>query len=134
MYKYLCFPVVATGVNLILAFLFSNYASKASATSLMHAQHERGIIGKDDKDVEYNDYCMAPSIVPHNISVGGPVAAANDPYLRQMPNMNFKAYVRPDVSTFYREEPGSRQPSPHNFNGQAGKFINMSPDRLGLYW
>ena len=26
------------------------------------------------------------------------------------------------------------QPTSHKFNGQAGKFVNLTPDRLGLYW
>ena len=38
------------------------------------------------------------------------------------------------VSTFYEKEEGALQPSPHAFNGQAGKFVNLTPERLGLYW
>ena len=43
-------------------------------------------------------------------------------------------YVRPDISSFYREPPGSRTAVKSSFNGLAGKFINMSPEHLTLYW
>jgi len=43
-------------------------------------------------------------------------------------------YTRADISSFYREEPGSRTEVKPKFNGQAGKFINISPFRLDLYW
>ena len=47
-----------------------------------------------------------------------------------------QVYVQPDVSTFYNEPPGTsdRQPLKMRFNGQAGKFINLSPTYLTLYW
>lgn len=46
----------------------------------------------------------------------------------------FNAYKRADISSFYQDAPGSRQETEPIFQGQAGKFINMSPDRLDLYW
>jgi hypothetical protein len=57
-----------------------------------------------------------------------------DPMLQQMPDVDFKAYVRQDISSFYGEKPGSRTEQKPSFNGQAGKFVNMSPERLSLYW
>jgi hypothetical protein len=57
-----------------------------------------------------------------------------DPMLQQMPDVDFKAYVRQDISSFYGEEPGSRTEKKPSFKGQAGKFVNMSPERLSLYW
>jgi hypothetical protein len=59
-----------------------------------------------------------------------------DPMLKPMPETDFEAYELSDsIATFYGQEPGSsmkeRKPS---FKGQAGKFINMSPDRISLYW
>jgi hypothetical protein len=49
----------------------------------------------------------------------------------------FMAYKVPDVSTFYKEDFDNgmrrRKVSP-SFNGMAGKFINMSPNKLVLYW
>ena len=38
------------------------------------------------------------------------------------------------VAKFYKKEKGTMQPSSHAFNGQAGKFVNLTPERLGLYW
>lgn len=57
-----------------------------------------------------------------------------EPNMKKMPSYDFKAYVVPDVSTFYREEPGTRKAVTPAFNGQAGKFVNMSPNRLNLFW
>ena len=54
--------------------------------------------------------------------------------LRKMPGYDFKAYVRADISSFYQEPPGSRTEFEPSFNGQAAKFVNMSPDKVGLYW
>lgn len=57
-----------------------------------------------------------------------------DPNLKLIPGTNFKAYTRADVATFYGEEPGSHEEKKPNFQGQAGKFINMSPERVDLWW
>uniref|UniRef100_A0A7S4J987 Amine oxidase n=1 Tax=Odontella aurita TaxID=265563 RepID=A0A7S4J987_9STRA len=46
----------------------------------------------------------------------------------------FDAYVQPDVSTFYGEEEGTRKAAVTSYNGLAGKFVNMSPEPLTLYW
>lgn len=57
----------------------------------------------------------------------------------------FMAYVEPHISTFYNTNNGQRssdgdedQPKYQkvvpNFNGLAGKFINMSNQRLTKYW
>ena len=49
----------------------------------------------------------------------------------------FMAYKVPDVSTFYKEDFDNgilrRKISP-SFRGMAGKFINMSPYKMVLYW
>jgi hypothetical protein len=57
-----------------------------------------------------------------------------DPMLARMPGLDFMAYKRPDISSMYREAPGSRHEKIPSFKGQAGKFVNMSPERLDLYW
>ncbi len=46
----------------------------------------------------------------------------------------FKAYVTPDVSTFYREGPGMREVRRPNHNGWAAKFVNISTRRVRLFW
>ena len=46
----------------------------------------------------------------------------------------FYAYVTPDVSTFYNETSGTRKPKKMKNTGMFGKFINMSPDPIRVYW
>ena len=37
----------------------------------------------------------------------------------------FDFYIRPDVATFYQEEPGSRTPMTPKHVGFAGKWVNL---------
>lgn len=46
----------------------------------------------------------------------------------------FMAYVTPEISSFYQEEPGTRKKQLPHHTGLAGKFLNLSPDRLYLFW
>ncbi|KAL7544378.1 hypothetical protein ACHAWF_007763 [Thalassiosira exigua] len=46
----------------------------------------------------------------------------------------FRAYVRPDVAEFYREEAGSRQEKKPLHTGWAAKFVNLSTRRVRLFW
>ena len=46
----------------------------------------------------------------------------------------FYAYVHPDVSTFYNETKGSRTAVRPMFTGMFGKFINLSPDPVRVWW
>lgn len=64
-----------------------------------------------------------------------------DPHLKEIAvdlgkglNETFLAYFPPDVSTFYRQEPFSRKPVAPTFNGQFGKFINLSPKPITIFW
>jgi hypothetical protein len=57
-----------------------------------------------------------------------------DPMLEKMPGLDFKAYKRADISSFYNEPPGSRIEKTPDFPGQAAKFVNMGTERLDLYW
>jgi hypothetical protein len=64
-----------------------------------------------------------------------------DPHLKQIQvdlgtgtNETFLAYHPPDVSTFYQEAPGTREAKRPGFNGQFGKFINLSPNKVRIYW
>lgn len=124
-------PVLATASNLALALLFLR-APKTFAENIP-AQYEG--IGRDSSvcmnNADDNSCRVEPAM---NISIEEAIPASDDPNLKEMPSNGFKAYVRPDISTFYKEKPGSRKPSSHAFNGQAGKFINMTPERLNLYW
>lgn len=58
---------------------------------------------------------------------------------------NFHAYIRPDISTYYRNNkrgtdntdtdiPTKIQEIKPTYNGLAGKFINMTPNKMSLYW
>ena len=49
-------------------------------------------------------------------------------------NETFYAYVPPDVSTFYNETPKTFIPLKTAFTGFFGKFINMSPNPVRIYW
>lgn len=124
--------MVATASNLALAFLFIWSNPKASAQSVP-ALHE-GVGGVDSvcMNTVKDDNCFPETI--NNITLEEAMQASDDPNLKVMPNHGFKAYVRPDISTFYKEKPGRRKPTAHAFNGLAGKFINMTPERLNLYW
>eukprot|EP00557_Chaetoceros_sp_GSL56_P005171 CAMPEP_0176501922 /NCGR_PEP_ID=MMETSP0200_2-20121128/14460_1 /TAXON_ID=947934 /ORGANISM="Chaetoceros sp., Strain GSL56" /LENGTH=465 /DNA_ID=CAMNT_0017900923 /DNA_START=607 /DNA_END=2004 /DNA_ORIENTATION=+ len=68
---------------------------------------------------------------PHNHETPATAAAAA---AAAAAARKFLAYVPPDVSTFYRDAPGTRQPTKPRFHGLAGKFINLSPQYLTLYW
>jgi prolyl 4-hydroxylase len=75
-----------------------------------------------------------------------------DPLLQRMPHYDFDAYVRPDVSTYYDLDHSNHNNNTNtnnnnnnnnnkqqhemipSFNGYAGKFINISPKRVSLYW
>ncbi len=46
----------------------------------------------------------------------------------------FLAYVEPDVSLFYQEKAGSRKKQVPAHNGWAAKFVNMSTQRVKLFW
>ncbi|KAL3774400.1 hypothetical protein HJC23_000585 [Cyclotella cryptica] len=131
MYKFLWLPLMATLMNLALAFFFLRSTPTVYA-NLIPVRYEG--IGGDSFvcNSAEDDSCRAEIV--QNITLEEAVPASNDPNLKEMPTINFRAYVRPDISTFYKEEPGSRQPTSHAFNGQAGKFINMTPNRLNLYW
>lgn len=64
----------------------------------------------------------------------------NDPAIKTMNfdlgygPQEFHAYVQPDVSEFYREPPGSRVAKRPLHNGWAAKFVNMSTQRIRLFW
>jgi prolyl 4-hydroxylase len=49
-------------------------------------------------------------------------------------NETFYAYVPPDVSTFYNQTSGSLVQVRGRFNGMFGKFINLSPDPIRVWW
>jgi len=48
--------------------------------------------------------------------------------------MTTTVYVQPDINTFYQQPEGTFAKVQPKFNGLAGKFINMSNQRLDFYW
>jgi hypothetical protein len=62
---------------------------------------------------------------------------ALDPSLKPMvvdgDKETFLAYVTPDVSTFYQEQPGSRT-AQSMAKPLIARFNNLSPDKVQLMW
>jgi len=65
----------------------------------------------------------------------------NDPNLHTMifkkddEEITFPAYVQPHISTFYQNnDPQYDKQKMPRFSGHAGKFFNLSNERLTLYW
>mmetsp|Transcript_8876 Transcript_8876/g.22364 ORF Transcript_8876/g.22364 Transcript_8876/m.22364 type:complete len:546 (-) Transcript_8876:1998-3635(-) len=48
--------------------------------------------------------------------------------------IEFWAYVDPDISLAYNTTPGSIKPKYASFNGMYAKFINMSPKTVMVHW
>jgi hypothetical protein len=46
----------------------------------------------------------------------------------------FLAYVQPDVTSFYKGEPPASKPAAPLHEGFAAKFVNLSNQKLLLYW
>jgi len=128
-YYFLAMPVVlATLVNVFLTFLI--YAVHDS-----HAQPvlQDGLAGRSvNSEGEYL-VGLDGDFEEHTLQQQQQ-DDKEDPQLVQMPGLNFKAYVRADIATFYREEPGTRVEHKPDYTGQASKFVNMSPERTDLYW
>jgi hypothetical protein len=63
-----------------------------------------------------------------------------DPALKEMTynvgdgEQKFMAYVEPDMTSMYQGNPPASTKVVPKFNGLAAKFINMSKERLNLYW
>ena len=136
---YLAIPLVATLLDIMFAVtlihVHSSNAVDIPATQEIPAVAETSellnLCGVDDGD----QVCGASLDTGAHWAPMEHEPDEEDPMLQPMPGMpDFKAYIRQDISTFYREEPGSRTEQEPSFRGQAGKFVNMSPERLSLYW
>ena len=133
---YLAIPLIATVLDMLWAcFLFQHHQAVADIPATQE-------IPATAESIELPDLCIGDAPVCDTGAVTADAGTwtkveededEQDPMLKEMPN-GFKAYVRKDISSFYREEPGSRIEKTPKFKGQAGKFVNMSPERLSLYW
>jgi prolyl 4-hydroxylase len=133
---YLALPVLATLVNVPLALLFCGTRKVAAQPVLTEALV--GHCTNDDAEMcvfDLESY-LDSQLKDDQEKVVPETEEDNDldPNLQLIPGTNFKAYVRADISTFYGKEPGSRQEKKPDFRGQAGKFVNMSPERVDLWW
>lgn len=121
---FLTFPCIFTGVNLLFAFR----ASKVQAQPVVDRVLSRcstTIDGTCQDESLYGDISLLLQEDP---------VQSLDPNLQLLPGTNKLVYVRPDIATFYGAEPGSMQEQEPAFQGQAAKFVNMSPDPIHLYW
>lgn len=134
---FLALPILATALNLLLDVAFLAHHTKAQLEPVVPqgivADRCLGITGEDCNNLDSVLLGDASQDVPEDSDLAED-KDADDPMLQQMPRYDFKAYVRADVSTFYGEEPVSRTEQTPAFNGMAGKFVNMSPRQLSLYW
>jgi hypothetical protein len=131
---YLLFPLGTTFLNLLLAL----WIIRSARADLIPASRESSIVqlcGITGKSTIYCDGTGAiiatADFAEHRLPS---VDTRNDSCLQKMPDYNFMACVQRDVALFYEEEEGSMVEVKPKFKGQASKFVNMSPERLDLYW
>jgi hypothetical protein len=142
---YLTLPVATTALNLLFAyFIIKNKAVSVDAQSANNGGLE-GIQGRSQCtriDAGQGVLCTENSTKDYSQFMDETETDElleeeeedEDPMLAKIPGLDFKAYRRADISSFYQEPPGSRTEKKPSFTGQAGKFVNMSPERLDLHW
>jgi hypothetical protein len=137
---YLTLPVATTALNLLFAYFLTNKAVSVNAQpanngglqgiqgrpQCTHVDASQGVCAEDSM----KDYFRSVETETDELLE----EEEEDPMLAKMPGLDFKAYRRADISSFYQEPPGSRAEKKPAFTGQAGKFVNMSPERLDLHW
>jgi prolyl 4-hydroxylase len=129
---FLLLPVAATLFNLLFALELNHAHSKVDAQPVVNEAYVDRCADNSLGEcyLPLDDYRKEDAEnFEHDL-----VDPEQDPMLKLIPGTDFKAYVRADVATFYGQEPGSMKERKPSFKGQAGKFINMSPDRVSLYW
>jgi hypothetical protein len=65
-----------------------------------------------------------------------------DPHLKPMifslkddpEEKTFEAYILTDIATYYNKTPGTVTAKKPSFTGMFGKFINLSPNKIRVYW
>ena len=127
------FLAILTNVALFtwLASHHPVHGQPALGATLQQLDRQQTCTILDIGDVAFRESDNVPSddISPFQVDT-----MEEDPKLAKMPGFDFKAYRRADIDNMYREAPGSRIEKKPLFKGQAGKFVNMSPERLDLYW
>lgn len=139
---FLALPVVATMLNLMFAIVVVTVFHPRSQVAAQQPGNF-GDLKIVHRPTEPEPYLTLEEeankiIGDHAVCEDERARDENDPMLRPMPIDQHpfykEVYVRADVATFYGEEPGSRMETKPKFNGQAGKFINLSPYRMKLFW
>jgi hypothetical protein len=134
---FLALPVAATVFNIFFALQLNHAHSKVDAQPVVvnEAYIDRCLDNSlDERYLSLDDYRKddAEDLAEDKDDLVDP---EKDPMLKPMPETDFEAYELSDsIATFYGQEPGSMKERKPSFKGQAGKFINMSPDRISLYW
>lgn len=114
--------VVGTTAILLLLLVPTVSSSSSSSSSEQQQQQQQHTCSLQDKT------CQEP-VVESGLK---PMTYDLDGYGDEE---TFLAYVVPDVSSFYQgAEPGSKKANQPSFNGLAGKFFNLSPERMKLFW
>jgi hypothetical protein len=132
---FLALPVLVTLFNVSLAILFYGVHNSDAQPVLQEGLAGRCLDNTGEAfHVALEEYLLGNDTLNDAIAEETVEDDGEEPQLMKMPGINFKAYVRADIATFYREKPGSRVVHKPDFNGQAGKFVNMSPDPVDLHW
>ena len=137
--NFLWLPVLATLTDFLIALLYLPHLAAQSqplsydSIATTGRREASTSLKMDEVQVSHDG---APVDTPNQdvLSLMPQIQEEKDPMLMKMPGLDFEAYLRADIASFYRKEPGTVQEIAPKFNGQAGKFINMSPEPMGLYW
>ena len=138
---FLALPMLATVANLLFAaFLVSVIQPRKVSAQLQPGNIENLRLGlrptEPEPFLKLEEEAIKKSIEEE--SCDEPNDDDKDPMLKPMPidlpPFSKDVYTRADISSFYQEKPGSRVEKTPEFQGQAGKFINISPHRMELYW
>jgi hypothetical protein len=140
---FLALPVATTALNLLFASVLVTVFHPRARVTAQQPGHF-GDVKFAHRPTEPEPYLTlqeeAKQLLEDDdeLCQGNIVEDEKDPMLRAMPIDQppyYKdVYVRADISSFYGEAPGSRVETKPRFNGQAGKFINVSPHPMKLYW
>ena len=138
---YLTLPVVATALNIAFALFLINKAPRVDAQPANNLVGHLNVGRRQCTLLDAVQGVCAEDSLSKYLTVDSEEEYVEDdadddedPMLAKMPGLDFKAYRRADISSFYQEPPGSRTEKKPAFNGQAGKFVNMSPNRLEIHW
>jgi len=127
---YLALPLTASMFNVFFVLLLSRIHPSRAQPVIPEGMFDRCVDQVGDECIfSLDDYASTNEKTPQDLT-----EPEEDPMLKKMPGVEFKAYVRADIATFYRQEPGTMTEKTPAYKGQAGKFVNMSPETLTLWW